>query len=225
MLLNRTTALLRRLRVARAALGTIVLLSCACTEAVNTRRTSSPQFVPNSERRVPSASAPPESVATTETPRVFSRARLLELKPKWKPLGDGSLACDEDGGQCICLVPLGCGDHCVTYDKAVARFREALDHPTGGRTVYCELAETGRCGGFRYFLFRGDIHRNEVMWFNAIDGHLVGARSWTDYDAYCDHGAALEVMGDIPDCESVERTELICGDGPSPRLPATDFLH
>ena len=156
---------------------------------------------------------------------MYSRERLEEYKLDWQSLDTKrSLVCGSDKRNCICVDALDRGESCITYERAVARFRKALLHPGEGRSVTCDLAETGVCGAYRYFLFRGDIYRDEVMWFTA-EGRLVGIRFQTDYNQCCEHGARTEVSGDIPDCDRMETRTRICGEGPSPSIPVQDFRH
>lgn len=138
--------------------------------------------------------------------------------------GDYDFVCGADTGRCVCRLPLPCTERgdCITLDDNLAGFRSALEGD-GDRTVHCEWAETGRCGDFRYFYFQGGIHRYEMRWFDE-DGRLVAQRNWTDYPEYCNHTALTRWQGRVPKCETLERTELICGEGDRPlRTPLEDL--
>ena len=100
----------------------------------------------------------------------------------------------------------------------VAAFTSALLRPGSGRSVHCDLAESGSCGAFRYFTFRGDLNRDETQWFDQ-EGELIGVYSYSDQNAYCDGATRVLVQGDLPDCQSLERNEIHCGSGASPLPP------
>ena len=119
--------------------------------------------------------------------------------------------------RCICRSELPCteADPCIDFERNLEVFREALGAAGGG--VHCERAETGHCGSFHYFYFRGGIYRDEMRWFDA-SGALVAQRNLTDYNAYCNGTAAARWMGYVPRCAKVERDELICGEA-SVELP------
>jgi hypothetical protein len=147
-------------------------------------------------------------------------------------LGDAkALACGPGGRRCICLQPLPCGTGgsapaCASFEENIAAFRSALKKGQDGRTVVCRRAEIGRCGSFRYFHFAGDIERTETRWFDS-GGRLLAQRNRSDYPAYCDAKADLRFLGPIPRCDSMERTELLCGtvNGPAPVAPAALFSN
>jgi len=178
-------------------------------------------------------------VATTgETPRVSdtSKAPAPARSPRQDRLGlarlralgfelseldtQHVLMCGAGGESCICLQPLACSarDDCSTLEESTVAFRAALERPAAGHKVYCDQAEVGRCEGFQYFSFRGDLHRNQTQWFDA-EHKLVAVYSYSDYAAYCDGAARILVEGDLPDCLSPERQQLFCGKGRPPLAP------
>lgn len=124
--------------------------------------------------------------------------------------GGDALACDANGG-CICLTELHCNGECITLDHNLAVFREALAR-TEGRTVTCELADTGKLCDTSFFRFEGDIYRLEYRYFDA-SGRLVGQRNATDYPEYCGGRAMAQFAGSIPDCSDPPRdVRTICSD-------------
>jgi hypothetical protein len=132
-----------------------------------------------------------------------------------------------DESACVCLEPLPCAaaGTCANYDQNLAILREALAKPADGRTVSCQRSETGRCEGFRYLDFSGDIDRHEMRWFDA-SGALVGQRNWTDYPEYCGGRARTRFQGRVPRCASPAREELICGEaGGTVFAPADDLAR
>jgi hypothetical protein len=140
--------------------------------------------------------------------------------------GKRLLCLGEDDSTCACWRPLACtGDGCPTFDSNLKAFRSALDAPGEGRSVICERAEVGQCGDFRYFDFNGDIHRQEVRWFDNA-GRLVAQRNATDHDEYCDGRTSVMFSGDVPKCVTAHREELICGEqGGSINTPLSDLRN
>lgn len=88
-----------------------------------------------------------------------------------------SMICGKDGKFCMCLTPLSCElpGACVSFAENIQGIRDALQRDAG-RTVSCDRAKIGHCGKLRYFYFHGDIHRDEMRWFDET-GRLVGQRS------------------------------------------------
>jgi hypothetical protein len=161
----------------------------------------------------------PNSPAAGPTPPSFyTDAELAELGTE--VTAEKLLLCRRDNHVCTCHEPLPCKEgECGDFEAHVREFRKALAAPKSGRTVYCERAEIGVCGAFRYFLFIGDIERYETLWFDQRG--LVGQGERTDYNRYCNGKASGTFRGKIPKCDKVVRTELICGAGksdPSPPL-------
>lgn len=135
-----------------------------------------------------------------------AKGKLLCTKPPSRP----------ERRRCICIEPLQCSSSpCIKFDENVAIFERALKHPSDGRTVSCDRAETGACGVTRYFYFLGDIHRDELRIFGS-DGRLVGRFDETDYDAYCEGRARMRWAGKIPDCAEMKRDRLLCGKAEAP---------
>ncbi|MFK7986794.1 MAG: hypothetical protein AB8I08_12285 [Sandaracinaceae bacterium] len=131
---------------------------------------------------------------------------------------------EESSRTCVCRRPLPCtaeGD-CITYERNIAVFREALADPAVN--VICEHAEIGRCGDWRYFYFQGGIHRYEMRLYDA-EGALVAQSNSTDYNEYCNHTAGVQWMGRVPKCDRLVREELICGEAERAlRAPLADLL-
>ncbi len=134
----------------------------------------------------------------------------------------------EDQASCLCRRPLPCeadaeSGPCITLDQNLEAFRSALG-AGGDRQVYCEHAEVGRCGEFKYFYFQGDIHRYELRFFDP-EGKLVAQRNSTDYNEYCNHTALVRWMGRVPKCDRLERDELICGAAERPLRAPLDEIR
>jgi hypothetical protein len=128
-------------------------------------------------------------------------------------------------GRCVCLESLECdrAHGCLSFDENIAAFERALAGKNPGRTVFCEVAEVGRCGDFSYFDFRGDIHRHEMRWFNR-SGRLIAQRNWTDYPAYCDGRSNARWLGTIPYCSPISRDRILCGAPSRDKQPPIDDL-
>ncbi len=176
---------------------------------------------------------PPFAVPTPETPAPVSGAfysleDLRRLGITIKALdARRTLLCGIDEGTCVCLEPLDCdgAEACPRKDENIALFERALAGKNPGRTVSCEVAETGHCGELSYFDFRGDIYRHELRWFDTA-GRLVAQRNWTDYPAYCDRRANARWLGTIPQCSNVARDRVLCGKPVrAPAAPVDDLLR
>lgn len=118
---------------------------------------------------------------------------------------------------CTCIEPLECGEDCITFERNVSGFREALARESGA-TVSCEQAQVGTCDSFEYFHFEGDIHRNEWRVFGA-DGRLAAMRNSTDYPAFCGKRTMSRWIGGIPHCSKIAAQETICGRTEPPASP------
>ncbi len=214
---GRLTGASARLMAMFRTLGTLVALisvGSACTD-----RAPETSQVPSTS--VPSGQA--------QTGGYYSREQLKELGLREvKVDAENVLLCGgTDESACVCLEELPCAaaGSCTNYDQNLAILREALAKPADGRSVSCERAETGRCDGFRYLDFSGDIDRHEMRWFDA-SGALVGQRNWTDYPAYCGGRARARFQGRVPRCTSPARQELICGEaGETVLAPAEDLTR
>jgi hypothetical protein len=136
--------------------------------------------------------------------RVAARGATITRLP-----GGDALACN--AYRCVCLAELHCDGECITLAHNLDGFTRALAG-TEGRTVRCELADTGRLCDASYFQFDGDIYRFEDRYFDAT-GHLIGQRNATDFGEYCDGRANIRVMGAVPACREPARdVKVICGD-------------
>jgi hypothetical protein len=113
---------------------------------------------------------------------------------------------------CICLEPLPCegNNTCIKFADNVGALEEALKKP-GKNTLFCQYADIGMCGDFRYLNFAGDMQRREMRWFNAA-GTLVGQRNATDYPAYCNGMSKVLYQGKIPKCAVSVQERSICGE-------------
>lgn len=168
--------------------------------------------------------APPGDEPTPEPDLFYSDDELREMGLRVERLNEAhAVVCPpDDDVYCECIEALDCGgEPCITLERNLEIFREALGRKTGA-TVHCEAAQTGTCGGegaaLSYFDFNGDIHRHELRFF-ADDGgepRLVAMRNSTDYNQYCDGKAMTRWLGGIPKCETMTLGETICGavDGP-----------
>jgi hypothetical protein len=176
----------------------------------------------------PKSPAPPAPPAPPKAPPYFDDSDIKALAFQVKPLKKNQLlVCGESGGKnCVCVEPLPCQSqgNCLGFQDNVDAFRQALAAREKGRSVECRRAEIGTCGEFRYFDFEGDIARRELRWFDGA-GRLVAQRNSTDYEEYCGGKSRTRFQGRVPRCESLKRTELICGtaEGDLP-LPIEDVL-
>lgn len=195
------------------ALLALISLASACTDrSPETSQTSA---------SVPSGQG--------QTGPYYVREQLKELGLREVKIdAENVLLCGgTDESACVCLEELPCAaaGTCANYEQNLAILREALAKPVDGRTVSCERAETGRCDGFRYLDFSGDIDRHEMRWFDA-SGALVGQRNWTDYPAYCGGRSRTRFQGRVPRCAAAARDELICGEaGGTVFTPADDLAR
>ena len=175
------------------------------------------------------AACSPQEAATAEnadrSARYLDETALRAQGLKTEALGPGrALWCDPASKRCVCHEPLDCGADgkgCLMLGANIETFRDALARGQDGRRVDCRRAEVGTCGDFRYFLFNGDIERRELRWFDG-QGHLVAMRNRTDYPAYCDGRAMTRVLGRLPNCAPMARTELICGEAGPEGFSALD---
>ena len=157
----------------------------------------------------------------------YSREQLSEMGLREvKVDAQNVLLCGgTDESACVCLEALPCAADgtCTTFDQNLALLRQALAKPGDGRTVSCQRAETGRCEGFRYLDFSGDIDRHEMRWFDA-SGALVAQRNWADYPAYCGGRTRTRFQGRVPRCASPAREELVCGEAGGTVVTPVDDL-
>lgn len=164
--------------------------------------------------------ATPAPAATPPPPPRFAYHSDADLDAAGAmDLGGKRLMCKSENSVCTCNEPLPCKQgECVDFETHLRRFKAELADKTPGRSVYCEHAETGKCGAFRYFMFSGDIERYEILWFD--DRGLVAEEQRTDYEAYCDGKASARFLGPFPKCDKLQRTELLCGEAsPEPGVP------
>lgn len=201
----------------------------ACTSAAPPREDVQAE-TPDAPAPVePAPVAPVGEVADTPEPEpepalFYGDDELRELGLRVERLSDAlAVVCPpDDDVYCECIEALDCGgEPCITLERNLEIFREALARKTGA-TVHCEAAQTGTCAGdgtaLTYFDFNGDIHRHELRFF-ADDGgerRLVAMRNSTDYNQYCDGKAMTRWLGGIPKCEAMTLGETICGDVDGP---------
>jgi hypothetical protein len=193
------------------------LMACGCRLPSSTPSPDASSAGAVASQPSPSASMDPlallDPANATPADSFFSEADLLTLGFKVERLTDTmTLACGRHRQLCICLEPLVCtkAQPCSPLDENLRLFQRALDHPTEGRTVSCEWAETGTCGALRYFDFEGDTDRFELRFFGA-GGKLVAQHNWTDYNEYCSGRASSRWRGGIPRCYRMQRDKVICG--------------
>ena len=175
----------------------------------------------------PVADAPVEDAPVADAPDepkqpslFYSDEELRGMGLRVERLSDAlAVVCPpDDDVYCECIEALECGgEPCITLERNLEIFREALARKTGA-TVHCEAAQTGTCGDLTYFDFNGDIHRHELRFFADQGGEprLVAMRNSTDYNQYCDGKAMTRWLGGIPKCEAMTRGETICGDVDGP---------
>jgi hypothetical protein len=179
-----------------------------------------PSRPPAAPPATPAAPAAPASAAS------YADEDLVALGATITALGDGQRQiCGAGARNCVCLEPLPCeaaGD-CITFKDNVDAFRAAVaaKDAKSKRRVDCLRAETGQCGGFRYFAFEGDIERREVRWFDGT-GRLVGQRNRADHTEYCGGRTRLRFQGRVPRCSPVARQELLCGKAEQPLANPVD---
>lgn len=163
----------------------------------------------------PAPPAPPAPIVAHAELVIRFAARGATIKQ----LASGdTLACSPHGA-CICLTELQCKGECITLAKNLAVFEQALNGDNDGRSVSCEIADTGRLCDASYFRFEGDIYRWEDRFFDA-GGHLIGQRNATDYPEYCDGQANIRFMGAAPDCSAPARdVKRICSDAANRERP------
>ncbi len=185
---------------------------------------------PHEQNTTPSAETEIDHPPTPATSALFSPlSNLSELGFDIQTLDPNSSMICGSGGQdmCMCIEALPCKQtgSCPTFDSHVDNFRRALNHPAEGTKVQCDRAEIGHCGTFRYFAFQGDFHRDEILWFDEA-GQLFSRRDWTDYQAYCGERSSIRYQGGLPECDSMVRDELICGEGENPlQSPMKDVRY
>jgi hypothetical protein len=198
-----------------------VLSACEPQSVESTPSESTPVASPSTNNVETKPSKDPSSLP------VYSNEALRALGLQLTAVSDTqTLLCSANNPHCMCTQALSCtGAECPNFAHNISVFRKALSQPQGDRTVDCVRAEIGQCGSFKYFHFIGDIHRNEVRWFDA-NGQLIGQQNSTDYSAYCQNRALKVFYGQIPICENPTRVELICGDAEgSTKAPLAEFLR
>ena len=207
----------------RAAMLLGLLGSMACTSASPPREDVQPETPdePAPRQDVPVEAVPVAPPGDEVEPDLFySDAELRELGLAVERLSDTlAVVCPpDDDVYCECIEALDCGgEPCITLERNLEIFREALARKTGA-TVHCEGAQTGTCGDLAYFDFNGDIRRHELRFFADQGGErrLVAMRNSTDYNQYCDGKAMTRWLGGIPKCEALTLGETICGDVDGP---------
>ena len=148
-------------------------------------------------------------------PRRISPSKLQELGYDTTDIDGGLVRACPAGGRrshCLCVQTLDdCDpDKCLRFTSHVENFRREL-RGVDGRVVYCDLAEIGTCGDYLYFHFE-EMHRTQTLWF-AADERLIAIQEWTDYRAYCNRTTLRLFQGELPACDKLTRTELLCGKG------------
>lgn len=154
--------------------------------------------------------AAPKDPATTKE----LVADLVAKGFKAKAAGTGeTLVCNKDGG-CVCLVELSCKGPCITLEKNLAAFKQALHPPPDSdRSVDCEIADTGMLCEGSFFRFQGDMYRDETRYFDKA-GNLIGQYNTSgDSFEYCGGKARVRYMGAQPRCEKPSAVKTICSDG------------